>query len=102
APQGKNVTVLSQNPECSPCTVSTMKHCPHRKCLTALEPEYVIRKLAGLVELTLTRGGVGITVNSEIPKQNERESLFTGLNSLLCRQRGIATYIFKRVPGDPL
>src|SRR5207342_3383896 len=24
------------------------------------------------------------------------------LNSLLCSKRGIATYIFKRVPGDPL
>ena len=68
APRGKNVTVLTQNTECSPCTVSTMKSCPHRKCLTKLEPEYVIRELAGLVELTLTRGGVGITVNSEIPK----------------------------------
>ena len=49
APQGKNVTVLTQNTECSPCTISTMKSCPHRKCLTTLEPEYVIRKLAGLV-----------------------------------------------------
>jgi ADP-heptose:LPS heptosyltransferase len=49
APQGENVTVLTQNTECSPCTISTMKSCPHRKCLTTLEPEYVIRKLAGLV-----------------------------------------------------
>ena len=64
APRGKNVTVLTQNTDCSPCTVSTMKSCPHRKCLTTLEPEYVITKLAGLAEqLTLTRGGVGITVN---------------------------------------
>jgi ADP-heptose:LPS heptosyltransferase len=49
SPQGKNVTVLTQNTECSPCTVSTMKSCPHRKCLTTLEPEYVISELAGLV-----------------------------------------------------
>jgi len=48
-PRGKNVTVLTQNTECSPCTVSTMKSCAHRKCLTTLEPEYVIRELTGLV-----------------------------------------------------
>jgi ADP-heptose:LPS heptosyltransferase len=69
APRGKNVTVVTQNADCAPCTVSTMKGCPHRKCLTTLGPEYVIKKLAGLAEqLTLTRGGVGITVNSEIPQ----------------------------------
>ena len=69
APRGKNVTVVTQNADCAPCTVSTMKRCPHRQCLTTLEPEYVIKKLAGLAEqLTLTRGGVGITVNSEIPQ----------------------------------
>ena len=68
APRGKNVTVVTQNADCAPCTVSTMKRCPHRQCLTTLEPEYVIKKLAGLAEqLTLTRG-VGITVNSEIPQ----------------------------------
>jgi hypothetical protein len=34
-----------------------------------LEPEYVIQRLAGLAEkLTLTRGGVGITVKAEISK----------------------------------
>jgi ADP-heptose:LPS heptosyltransferase len=69
APRGKNVTVVTQNSDCAPCTVSTMKRCPHRQCLTTLEPGYVIKKLARLVEqLTLTRGGVGITVNSEIPQ----------------------------------
>jgi ADP-heptose:LPS heptosyltransferase len=73
APRGKNVTVVTQNLECAPCEISTMKGCPHRKCLTTLEPGYVIKQLAGLAEkLTLTRGGVGITVNSEIPQQNER------------------------------
>jgi ADP-heptose:LPS heptosyltransferase len=56
SPQGKNVTILTQNTECSPCTVSTMKNCPHRKCLTTLEPEYVITKLAGLVT-HLDKGG---------------------------------------------
>ena len=56
SPQGKNVTILTQNTECSPCMVSTMKNCPHRKCLTTLEPEYVITKLAGLVA-HLDKGG---------------------------------------------
>jgi ADP-heptose:LPS heptosyltransferase len=68
APLGKNVTVLTQKTECSPCAVSAMKRCQHRNCLTTMEPEYVISKLARLVDLTLTRGGVGITVNREIPK----------------------------------
>src|SRR5262245_5798121 len=69
APCGKKVTVVTQNADCAPCIVSTMKRCPHRQCLTTLEPEYVIKKLAELAdELTLTRGGVGITVNSEIPQ----------------------------------
>jgi ADP-heptose:LPS heptosyltransferase len=49
APLGKNVTILTQNTECSPCAVAAMKDCPHRKCLTELKPEYVISKLARLV-----------------------------------------------------
>jgi ADP-heptose:LPS heptosyltransferase len=49
APLGKNVKVLTQNTECSPCAVPAMKQCPHRECLTTLEPEYVTRKLARLV-----------------------------------------------------
>ena len=49
APLGKNVTILTQSTECSPCAVAAMKDCPHRKCLTALRPEYVISKLAPLV-----------------------------------------------------
>ncbi|HSE84992.1 MAG TPA: glycosyltransferase family 9 protein [Candidatus Binatia bacterium] len=69
APRGRHVTVVTQNVECAPCAISTMKSCPHRKCLTTLEPKYVIKELAGLVEkLTLTRGGVGITVTCEIPQ----------------------------------
>ena len=68
-PRGKHVTVVTQNVDCAPCAVSTMKRCPHRRCLTALEPEYVIRKLTVLAEqLTLTRGGVGIRVKSEFPQ----------------------------------
>jgi len=45
-PRGKHVSVLSLNADCAPCTVSTMKGCPHRKCLTTFEPEYVIKELA--------------------------------------------------------
>ena len=68
-PRGKHITVVTQNVDCAPCAVSTMKGCPHRRCLTALEPEYVIKKLSVLAEqLTLTRGGVGIRVNSEFPQ----------------------------------
>ena len=67
APRGKNVTVVTQNVECAPCSISTMKNCPHRKCLTTLTPDDVIGRLAFLAEkLTLTRGGAGITVNREI------------------------------------
>ena len=47
APLGKNVTILTQSAECSPCAVAAMRDCPHRKCLTALNPAYVISKLAG-------------------------------------------------------
>jgi ADP-heptose:LPS heptosyltransferase len=70
-PRGKNVTVMTQNVDCAPCTLSTMKSCPHRKCLTTLEPEYVIRKLDALAQaITLTRGGVRIRVNPEVPPPN--------------------------------
>jgi ADP-heptose:LPS heptosyltransferase len=55
APRGKNVTVITQSVDCSPCTVATMKSCGHRKCLTTLEPEYVIRKLDGLARSWPTR-----------------------------------------------
>jgi ADP-heptose:LPS heptosyltransferase len=56
APLGKNVAVFTRRTECSPCEVSVMKRCPHRKCLTTLEPEYVISKLARLVP-HLDKGG---------------------------------------------
>ncbi|MGH7773884.1 MAG: glycosyltransferase family 9 protein [Candidatus Binatia bacterium] len=45
APRGKRVTVVSRNVECSPCIHSVMKACPHRKCLTTLNPVDVIGKL---------------------------------------------------------
>jgi ADP-heptose:LPS heptosyltransferase len=71
APRGKHVTVITQSVECAPCTVAAMKGCGHRRCLTTLEPEYVIGKLDALAHaVTLTRGGVRIRVNSEIPPPN--------------------------------
>ena len=63
APRGKKVTVVSRRIDCSPCSVSTMKSCPHRACLTELFPETIVQTIAALPELsTLTRGGVGIRV----------------------------------------
>jgi ADP-heptose:LPS heptosyltransferase len=76
APRGKHVTVVSQNAECAPCAAPIMKSCPHRKCLTTLEPEFIIKQLDKLAEnLTLTRGGSGIRVVSEIPVREDK--LFT-------------------------
>jgi ADP-heptose:LPS heptosyltransferase len=70
APRGKNVTVVTQNVECAPCAAPVMKSCPHRKCLTTLEPESVIKELDKLAEkVTLTRGGSGIRVIPEIPPE---------------------------------
>jgi len=71
-PRGQRVTVLSQQVECTPCTVSVMKRCAHRNCLSTLRPEYVCRELDRLLEatLTLTRGEAGITVNSEVYRTN--------------------------------
>lgn len=48
APPGRRVTVISRNIECSPCLPPVMKACLHRKCLTALSPDYVIRRLEKL------------------------------------------------------
>ena len=70
APRGKNVTVVTQNVECAPCGAPVMKSCPHRKCLTTLEPESIIKELDKMAEqLTLTRGGSGIRVIPEIPPE---------------------------------
>jgi ADP-heptose:LPS heptosyltransferase len=63
APQGKRVTVLSRNVECSPCEISVMKSCPHRKCLTVFYPTDVIAALEKLPEVAaLTRWVAGIKV----------------------------------------
>lgn len=63
-PRGEKVLLLTRNEECSPCTLSTMRKCSHRGCLTALEPVSVIRALQRLPRLaSLTRGKAGITVN---------------------------------------
>ena len=73
APRGKQVTVLNQQVACAPCTSSAMKSCAHRQCLTTLRPETVCKELDRLLgaNLTLTRGGVGITVNSEVYVRNQ-------------------------------
>jgi ADP-heptose:LPS heptosyltransferase len=66
-PRGKSVLVLRQSVQCPPCSVSTMKDCPHRECLTTLTPAEVIRQLGQWPALVnLTRGGSGITVLSQI------------------------------------
>jgi ADP-heptose:LPS heptosyltransferase len=72
APRGKQVMVLNQHVECAPCTSLAMKNCAHRKCLTTLWPESVCKELDRLLgeNLTLTRGGVGITVNAEVYFRN--------------------------------
>ncbi|MGH7831360.1 MAG: glycosyltransferase family 9 protein [Candidatus Binatia bacterium] len=48
APRGRKVTVIRNAVECSPCTHSIMKACPHRKCLTQLPPEEVTGLLGNL------------------------------------------------------
>jgi len=50
APRGSNVRVVSQGVPCSPCAHSVMKACPHRKCLTQLNPHGVIGFLEQVVE----------------------------------------------------
>ena len=61
APRGARVTILSRRVDCSPCEISVMKGCPHRRCLTEFYPEEVIDELEKLPEVaTLTRGGSGI------------------------------------------
>jgi ADP-heptose:LPS heptosyltransferase len=58
APRGKNVIVFSQNVECAPCTALVMKSCPHRRCLTTLGPESIIKELDKLTEKRhLDKGG---------------------------------------------
>jgi ADP-heptose:LPS heptosyltransferase len=65
APRGKNVTVVTQNVECAPCSAPVMKSCLHRKCLTTLEPEFIIKELDKLTEKRhLDKGGVRDYSNS--------------------------------------
>jgi ADP-heptose:LPS heptosyltransferase len=45
APRGKSVLVQTLNVRCSPCTISAMKQCPHRQCLTAFDPIQIIRRV---------------------------------------------------------
>lgn len=67
APRGKKVTIVTQNVECSPCAVRVMKGCTHRKCLTTLAPEQIIRILKQLSRgAALTRGRQEFRLNSEI------------------------------------
>ena len=67
APRGKGVTVVRQEVECSPCERTTMKVCPHRKCLTTLTPKDAIRAMGMAWQVSpgaptsLTREGVRIT-----------------------------------------
>jgi ADP-heptose:LPS heptosyltransferase len=58
APRGKRVTVVRQTLECSPCTLSAMKSCAHRKCLNTLAASEVIEKLERLTSGShLDKGG---------------------------------------------
>ncbi len=50
APRGRRVTIITKNVECSPCNHSTMKACPHHKCLTELSPETIVKVLAQVLE----------------------------------------------------
>lgn len=63
APRGARVAVLSRNVECSPCDMTVMKSCSHRKCLTEFYPADVISELEKLLQVAaLTRGMAGIRV----------------------------------------
>jgi ADP-heptose:LPS heptosyltransferase len=63
SPRGARVTILRRETKCSPCQLSVMKQCSHRKCLNDLAPQQVIKELEKLPEVSaLTRGGVGIRV----------------------------------------
>lgn len=65
-PVGERVTVVSQNVDCSPCSVTVMKSCAHRQCLTRLGAGKIIDILEGLPEVSaLTRGGVEFRLPSE-------------------------------------
>lgn len=52
APRGERVTIVRKGVECSPCTLTAMKSCSHRSCLTTLEPAEVIKRVKDLPEFT--------------------------------------------------
>jgi Glycosyltransferase family 9 (heptosyltransferase) len=58
APRGKRVTIISRKIECSPCQIRQMKNCPHRACLTELNPTNVINVMATLPELVIGSSSV--------------------------------------------
>ena len=63
APRGSQVTVVSQNVECSPCSHVAMRSCGHRRCLQTLEPGKVIESAkAVLACANLTRREAATTV----------------------------------------
>ena len=67
ASRGENVTILTENTQCSPCGPNVMKSCPHRQCLNTLNPKKVIAVLRLQTTIAnLTRGVAGITVCCEI------------------------------------
>jgi ADP-heptose:LPS heptosyltransferase len=53
APRGDKVTVLRRGIECSPCTDTIMKTCPHRACLGELSPREVSGIMARLPEVVI-------------------------------------------------
>lgn len=50
APRGESVAIVTQTVECSPCVLPVMKACPHRKCLTTLSPEDIIKVVRSVLE----------------------------------------------------
>ena len=50
APRGQQVAVVRRAIDCSPCSNATMASCPHRACLTALDPEKVIAIIAQMTD----------------------------------------------------
>ncbi|MGH7930082.1 MAG: glycosyltransferase family 9 protein, partial [Candidatus Binatia bacterium] len=65
APRGPKVSLLSLGVACAPCDMEAMKACPHHQCLLDFSPLKVIGELEKINEVvTLTRGGVRITVQA--------------------------------------
>lgn len=69
APRGRRVVVARQGVACSPCSDYERKVCPHRRCLTDLQPDEVIAKLESLWRVdsptrlaSLTREGTKFNV----------------------------------------